>query len=381
MKNAEFAVGSRIRVTDRDSCYYRYRGRISSEELIAENHVGWWCVLVDGRGAEVTALLDDDKITNVQKKFIDIEHIRESDELIGKDAEGNDVVRRGNTSAFEPGDRIQITEKIDGANASVCWNADDGKLEVFSRTNLLDGVDGLRGFKQMVETKLDPADFSGYPNLVVFGEWCVGHTVRYDKNWYNVWRVYDIWDKNTRNYLRQDDVRAFCEARGLEYIHVLYEGPFISWEHCRSFMNENTYGNAQEGIVVKNQTKLDRDDIRAPKYLKIVNDSFKESAKVREKKEIDPETRKEMDRAKELIASVVTEARVSKQIMKLVDDGVLPKDLTPKCMGLVMKNLPKLIWNDILNEEKEVVLAAGGYASKFCSGATADLARKIVLGK
>ena len=253
---------------------------------------------------------------------------------------------------------------------------------MFSRTNLLNGVDGLRGFKQFIETNLDPDDYAPYADLVIFGEWCVSHKCQYDwKTWSNHWRVYDIWSKSERNYLSQEFVRGFCEDHRLEYVGNLYVGPFKSWEHCRSFMNLNQNGPQQEGIVVKNQTKLDNDEIRAPKYLKIVNEAFKESMAVKVKKEIDPEVQKEMDNAKALIGSVVTEARVQKMIFKLIDEGILPKDLTPKCMGMVMKNLPSRIWNDLLKEEMETIKAAGDYASKFCSGITAEHARKIIIGK
>jgi len=133
--------------------------------------------------------------------------------------------------------------------------------------------------------------------------------------------------------------------------------------------------------VVKNQTKLSDQEIRQPKYLKIVNEEFKESMKVREKKPIDPEKQKEFDNAKALISSVVTEARVNKAILKLIDSGELPAELTPKCMGAVMKRVPKMIWDDIIKEEIETVRAAGEDASRICSALTAEIARKLVLGR
>ena len=126
---------------------------------------------------------------------------------------------------------------------------------------------------------------------------------------------------------------------------------------------------------------LFNDEIRAPKYLKIVNDSFKESMKVKIKKDIDPAIASEMLNARNLMSSIITEARVQKSILKLIDNEILPKELTPKCMGIIMKYLPKMIWEDVLKEEKEIVLAAGEYASKFCSQITSEIARKIVIGK
>lgn len=385
----DIQVGSRVKVIDRKSKFYRWRGTVSEEliqcSLINPDEydvVGFVCKLRFNDGDSTRVEMKPDQVACIQKKYLDIEHIREGDTLVGKDSDGNDIVRRSNTGAFEAGDVIQISEKCDGANASISYNEDEGKLEAFSRTNLLDGADGLRGFKAYVETKFRHDEFKEFPDLVIFGEWCVPHKCKYEKSWYNVWRVYDIWSKSARNYMPQTFVREFCAAHGIEYIHTLYEGPFVSWAHCRSFMDAKTYGGIeQEGIVVKNQTKLSRDDIRFPKYLKIVNEAFKESSAKREKKEIDPETKREMDEAKTLIASVVTEARVNKAILKLIDEGVVPKDLTPKCMGAVMKRLPKSVFEDILKEEPETVKAAGIHAGKFCSALTAEYARKIVVGQ
>ena len=385
MQNFKFAVGSKIKVIDKSSEFFRFRGCIKempAKDISTGELVSDWCLChltkSPTKSAEnITVKIKFYQLDTIQKKYLDIEHIREESIDLG-----NGIKRNSNVGAFEKGDYIQISEKCDGANASISYNEDEGKLEVFSRTNLLDGADGLRGFKAYVETKFRHDEFKEFPDLVIFGEWCVSHKCKYEKSWYNVWRVYDIWSKSAMNYMPQTFVREFCAAHGIEYIHTLYEGPFISWAHCRSFMDAKTYGGIeQEGIVVKNQTKLSRDDIRFPKYLKIVNEAFKESAVKREKKEIDPEAKREMDEAKTLIASVVTEARVNKAILKLIDEGVVPKDLTPKCMGAVMKRLPKSVFEDILKEEPETVKAAGVYAGKFCSALTAEYGRKIVVGQ
>lgn len=379
----DIQVGSKIKVTDKKSEWYRWRGVVSEElkqvSLLNPKDyevVSFICTLhKDGKNG-IRAELKPGQVACIQKKFIDIEHIREEDIDLG-----NGIIRKNNVGAFEVGDLIQITTKIDGANASISYNEDEGKLEIFSRTNLLDGADGLRGFKAYIQTKFKPDEFAGCPDLVIFGEWLVPHKINdYEKKYFNNWHVYDIWSKTKKNYMPQEFVKAFCAEHGIDYIEVLYDGQFVSWEHCRSFMHLSKYGPRQEGIVVKNQTKLDA-NIRAPKYLKIVNDAFKESMAKKEKREVDPEVQKEMDNAKSLMASIVTEARVHKAILKLVDEGVLPVELTPKCMGTVMKNLPAMIWNDVVKEENETVSAAGAYAGKFCSGLVAEHAKKLIIGK
>jgi hypothetical protein len=49
-------------------------------------------------------------------------------------------------------------------------------------------------------------------------------------------------------------------------------------------------------------------------------------------------------------------------------------------MGLVMKHLPKRVYEDVLKEELETVKTIGENASKIINTTTAQLVRKIVVG-
>lgn len=327
-----------------------------------------------------------DELETVQHKFVDIDYIREEDLVIGKKADGTDAIRPKNTGAFEPGDIIQISTKIDGANASIAWDETTGKLEIFSRTNLLGSPGSLRGFYDYIKTEVEPklldADVATFKDFVFFGEWCVSHTVQYNKDWYNKWRVYDIWDKSIGNYLPQTTVKNICKRFGLEYIEELYYGPFISWDHCRSFIGKSTaYGPSQEGIVIKNQTKLLVEKPDGPVYIKIVDEKFKEAQHSNKgPKVVDPAKEAEKQKAAELASTVVTEARVRKLVLKLIDEGKLPAELKPTDMGAVMKQLPKLAFEDVLKEEPETVKLLGEYAGKTIAAETAKQARKIIIG-
>lgn len=325
----------------------------------------------------------------VQHKFIDIDYIREEDLDLGTvKPDGTKAIRPRNTGAFEPGDTIQISTKIDGANASIAWDETTGKLEIFSRTNLLDSPGALRGFYDYIKTEVEPkipwAELALAKDIVIFGEWCVGHSIKtYNKDWYNKWRIYDIWDKRQNEYWAQDMVKSFCEKFGLEYVEELYYGPFISWDHCRSFLHASkAYGPDQEGIVIKNQTKLGSLDNKSPVYIKIVNEKFVEHMhSKKEKKPIDPAIAAEKQKAEELIASVVTEARVKKLILKLVDEGILPTELSPRDMSTCMKHLPKRLFEDLLKEEPEAVAAASTYAGKATAALASKFAKEIIIGK
>lgn len=397
MKRPNFQEKTEVKVIDSNHHLYSKRGivtaingfddnmHIINKPYSPENYPTKWEVLVMFHdGGWVKEFWDwPNQLEPVQKKFIDIDYIREDDLVIGKKDDGTDAIRPKNTGAFEPGDIIQITTKIDGANASIAYDETTGKLEIFSRTNLLDQPGALRGFYDYIKTEVEPkTDWSIYKDFVFFGEWCISHTCKYDQSWYNKWRVYDIWCKSAGCYVNQPLVKATCKQLGFEYIEELYYGPFISWDHCKSFLSKSTaYGPEQEGIVIKNQSKLGKEDNRAPTYLKIVNERFKETQhSKKEKKPVDPTAEAAKAEAAKLAASIVTEARVKKLILKLVDEGKLAAELYPKDMGLVMKLLPKSAFDDCLKEEPDSVKLLGEYAGKFISAEAAKQARKIIIG-
>lgn len=307
------------------------------------------------------------------KHFVDIEHIREY---------GDNGVAKCNTQAFEVGDIIQITEKYDGSNASAYWDGE--AMHACSRKQDLTSTNTLNGFYTFIQTLAEKTVevFKTNADLIVFGEWtCKNKIIYNDTGKQNHWYVYDIFNTTTEEWMPQSLVKAFAAQAGLEYIHVLYEGPFVSWEHCRTFMNSPAYGDTQEGIVIKNQTKLNNNETRCPVYLKIVNESFKErmAGKVREPK--DPTKEAEMKAALENAKLIVTQARVEKIILKAQADGVLPTELTPQDMKEVAKVVPSAVYNDCIKEEKDIVTLVGDNFGKICGSLSMQFARQFILGK
>ena len=308
------------------------------------------------------------------KHYMDISRIKET---------GESELTMSNTGAFEVGDHIQLTTKIDGSNASIALD-EYGNLVAFSRKKELNYQDTLRGFWNYVQS-LDKENFKDLGNRVCYGEWLQKHTVVYYPESYNKWYVYDIYDNDTEQWLPQDEVKAFAESHGLLYVNVLYDGEFISWDHVRSFLNVKTpYGDTAEGLVVKNQSKLNNPDVRNPFYLKIVNDSFKETQlKNHIKKMIDPQQEEEKNKADEIANEVVTEARVRKEIFKMIDEGILPEKLQPSDMAVVARNLPKRIYDDVVKEELEHLSDSVGnqFFGKSVNAVAMNYAKKIILGQ
>lgn len=303
------------------------------------------------------------------KKYMDIENAKfDSIDL------GGGITRRSNTGGFQVGDHIVIQEKFDGSCASIQVNSDTKELEAFSRKQKLDFNNTLSGFYNYVSD----LDIDIPESYVVFGEWGRKNKILYNKSSYGIWYVFDIYDISKEEYLPQNEVEKFCNDNKLTYIHKLYDGEFISWDHVKTFLNSPIYGERQEGVVCKNQSRLSDKESRLPFYLKIVNEDFRESEKP---KTIDPEKEAERNRAERLMNNIVTLNRVTKMIEKLVDEGVLGKELTASDMGVVARNLPKRVFEDCKKEENEVVQAAGEYAGKFCSSIVMKYARELIVGK
>lgn len=303
------------------------------------------------------------------KHYIEIQRLREQDIVVD-----DRLTLNRNTGAFFPGDIISITEKIDGANSSIFYDTQQERLRCFSSRNELDYNNQLRGFWSYVRN-MDKCSFEKYPNYIFFGEWLVRHSVIYEEKNYNQWYLFSVYDKNTEKWLPQSFVKQFADEFGFRYVHELYYGKFISWEHCISFASNPAYGQQQEGIVIKNQTALEEG--RGPHILKYVNPSFKEIQKINHKRKIeDPNKLKEKAEAEEYIRMIVTQARVIKCYHKLVDDGALPDKFEIKYMKDIARNLPKAVYEDCVKEEMDILQKAGEHGGKLCNKVTMEIIKK-----
>lgn len=300
-----------------------------------------------------------------RKSFMDIQRLKE-----------------GFADDFRPGDEIVIQEKFDGSNASFRYDVETGKLVAFSRRQTLNPLDNtLSGFYNYIQS-LNADEFKDYPDYVVFGEWSgARNAIIYYPECTKKWYVFDIYDVNEQVYLQQSEVKKFAEEHGLDYINTYYVGPFISWDHVMSFMGTSAYGDIQEGIIVKNQTRLNDPNTRLPFVVKIVGEKFHEIKKTNHaKKVVDPKKLQERAAAQELTESIVTRRRVEKELYKMRDDGIIPADWCEKDMKTVARELPSRIYQDCIKEEPETVTEIGQFFGKFCSSTAMKYARNIILG-
>lgn len=309
-----------------------------------------------------------------QKHFMDIENLREK----------STELRESNALGFEVGDIIQVTEKADGSNGCICWDSEENCLKVFSRKQELSFNNTLNGFWNLAQAFSEEtiAIFQAHPNWRIFGEWmgAKNKIAYYDTGKIKHWYVYDIFDTKTERWLHQDDVKQFCKDANLEYIHELYYGEFISWDHVKSFLHSPAYGEKQEGLVIKSMSKLNDENVRLPFYLKIVNEDFKEKMKTREKV-INPESQAAKEEAMNMAESIITKNRIEKELFKMRDEQIVPEKIAPQDMGTVARYLPKRIYNDCMKEDKELVLQCGEYFTNACKSLSMKYAREVILGE
>lgn len=281
--------------------------------------------------------------------------------------------------AFKVGEHITITEKIDGANASIVVN-EDGTLTACSRRNELNQNNTLQGFYDFVQT-LDASIVSAAltSRYILFGEWLVKHTIRYPEDKMKQFYVFDVYDTETEQYMPWDFTKQIAEFIGLKTVPLFYDGPFISWEHIYSFVGKTEMGGEPtgEGVVIKSQDRLDNKFSGTPEYVKIVAKEFSEVHQSKPQKEIDPAKVAARQAAEDLAATIVTARRVEKSIQKLVEDGIIPEDWDEKSLGVIAKHLPRAVYNDCVKEEPETVAQIENFG-KICGSLTMKLAREAV---
>ena len=299
------------------------------------------------------------------KKYLDIERCKKS-----------------YASTFEVGEPIVIQVKIDGSNASIAYDSKTNSLVAFSRRQTLNEMNTLNGFWNYVQS-LDIKTFAEVlgNRYIIFGEWLVPHSVKYPEDMYKKFYMFDVWDRETEQYLTQEDSLAiFDRLKNYipNYVHTLYNGPFISWEHTLAFLKENIYGETpcMEGIVIKRQNKLWSKSSRLPYYVKIVNEKFSEVHSSKPKT-IDPEKLAAREAEQAAVAEVVTKRRIEKMLQKFEEDNLIPSDWGGESMKQISKLLPKAVYEDCRKEEPEAVITVENFG-KICASLCMKYAREIL---
>ena len=299
-----------------------------------------------------------------QKKYVDIERLKDKYAM-----------------AFKTGEHITVSEKIDGANASIRYDAETGSLVAFSRRQRLTEDNNLQGFYVYVLT-LDPvkwADATSNGRYIVFGEWLVKHTIKYPDTFMRQFYVFDVWDTEVEQYVPWFLTHQIAQALGLKTVPIFYDGEFTSWEDLYTFVGrtEMQAEPTGEGIVIKSQDRLDNKFSGTPAYVKIVAKELSEVHQSKPQKEIDPAKIAAKQAAEVQVETIVTQRRIEKTIQKFIEDNLVREDWDEKDLGTIAKILPRAVYEDCVKEEPETVAQIENFG-KLCAQVAMKHARNLV---
>lgn len=288
--------------------------------------------------------------------------------------------------AFTQGEKITVSVKIDGANASFTYDPNTASIKAFSRKTELDESNTLRGFWNL--TQQFPIDVvksvTQDGRYVIYGEWLVPHTVKYAESMYKKFYMFDIYDTVSEHYMPHSFTYGAYEmlkALGcdIEFVPILFTGAFTSWDDLMKYVGVSHTGASpcDEGIVVKTQCRLeDAHSSKSPKYLKIVAEKFSEVQQDHQKS-VDPEALKAKAEVEAFVASIATERRAEKIIEKMIDNEIIPIDWDEHDMKTIAKNIPRLMYEDCLKEEHDFVIKCENFG-KICASLSMKYVRKML---
>lgn len=256
--------------------------------------------------------------------------------------------------SFVPGDEIVIQEKIDGSNAHLIVS--DNGFEAFGMNYKLNKYNHLQGFFYWCEDNYKKIP-KKYFNLKIYGEWLTPHHCDYKDKYYCDFYVFDIMVNN--EYLPQEKVDTICKECNLNYVPVLFKGKFESWKQIKTFVGKTEMGTDKgEGIVIKNMSKLNKADKLF--YLKLVDKEYQETNPCRDIiKVVTDKTLENADNIANLVSSIVTKARIRKQILKMIDVKALPYNWQTLETNKIIKLVKTPIIKDCYKEERVIVDTVG----------------------
>ena len=188
-----------------------------------------------------------------------------------------------------------VFPKIDGSNGQLWW---DGALKAGSRNRELELNNDNQGFYNWaIQQTMFTEFFEKHPNLRLYGEWLVPHTLRtYDPGAWNNFYVFDVL--NEFEYLPYEVYKVLLDEFGINYIPPICKVANPTIERLTNQLEKNGYliqdgKGTGEGVVIKRYDF--RNKYGRVTWAKIVKNEFKEMhwksdvTEVKEKKIIELE--------------------------------------------------------------------------------------------
>jgi hypothetical protein len=247
------------------------------------------------------------------------------------------------TAGIENG-MCYVFPKIDGTNASLWW--DDG-LQAGSRNRHLTLDNDNAGFFDWAgnQNRFEYF-FADYPNLRLYGEWLVPHTLKtYDESAWKQFYVFDVM--NGDGYFHYEEYSKILDMYGIEYIPPICKVENPTYERLIAQLEKNDYliedgKGTGEGIVIKNYDY--RNKFGRIVWAKIVANEFK--AKHRKKDVTELKEAKIIEQ--EIVEKFVTKSLIEKEFSKIESETGWSSKFIPRLLNTVFYCLVKEeSWNFI----------------------------------
>lgn len=270
-------------------------------------------------------------------------------------------------NAFQKGDNILIQEKIDGANSHII--IDNGVPIAYGNHYILNDWNHNQGFYYWVQNNYKKI-LPKYYGLNIYGEWLCPHHNEYPSDKYGNFYIFDViegFDKNGNEiYWLQDKVKQLAYDCDLQYAPIIFEGKFSNWNNIMKFVGQTKLGGRKgEGIVIKNQDKLNTNGI--PFYVKIVDVEFQETNEARNIiKTINIDNILKLEELKSKVEDVVTLPRVRKIILKMMEEKELDINWFEMDIKQSLNKVKRNVYNDCKKESPNVLNEVGNKFGQYC---------------
>jgi len=225
-----------------------------------------------------------------------------------------------------------IFPKLDGTNSQV-WFA-DGIIKAGSRNRELALDNDNAGFYNWaIENNRLKALFAKYPDIKLYGEWLVPHTLKtYDDS---AWREFYVFDAiQKEQWLSYDAYSEICKEFVISVIPPIAIIKNPSYERLVDFLEKNIYlikdgQGAGEGIVIKNYDYTNKYGRQT--WAKIVRNEFKakhwanQPTEVKERKLVE----------QEIADKYVTLSLVEKEYAKITNEDGWSSKMIPRLLNTV----------------------------------------------
>lgn len=235
-------------------------------------------------------------------------------------------------------DICYVFPKLDGTNASV-W-LEDGELHCGSRKRELSLDNDNRGFMKYVMDNKEKymSFFEKCPDWILYGEWLVPHTIKYRKDAYNKFYVFDAVKMNDdkKEYMYYDEYSILLDLAEIDYIPCIASGIDLTQEKIDYIKGISDFLAIEkgEGIVIKRYDYINK--YGHVKWAKCINNEV-------------------MNKKKEFIKSMSTSGEVEKAIIdKYITEEFVLKEKSKLEGEWVSKRLGELlgkIWHEFVIEE------------------------------